>query len=436
MCPYTIFKTYDTSTFNHTILNIPIVHLNIHYIIMKRILLLAQAIVALFTLQSCIQDEPLNAECDITGIDSTWLNEHRSILKGDPVIGNDAIVFTTANRDIDRSALNPKFTLTEGAWITAIVDGVEGPSNGITRDFSSTQTYTTHSQDGNWTKDYKVSFELPPMEYDEWLMGFENFKLDAKGKYQEWYELDANDPGNSERHYWASGNGGFAIAKFNAPTSEYPTVAIENGVKGKGLKLTTRETGWKATKMPIAAGNIFIGTFNASAAAVSPSKALKATKFGLPIVTKKPVRLEGYYKYKAGDTFTDGNYKVHPEMHDSADIYAVVYEIATKTERAEGKAFEALDGSNVLTSDRIVLMARIDKPIEFEGDLSDLDDAEWNFFSEEFKPMNGKDFSAERLADDGYAIAVVMTSSRQGAYFKGAKNSTLYVDEIKLVNEK
>ena len=123
-------------------------------------------------------------------------------------------------------------------------------------------------------------------------------------------------------------------------------------------------------------------------------------------------------------------------MHDSADIYAVVYEIATKTERAEGKAFEALDGSNVLTSDRIVLMARIDKPIEFEGDLSDLDDAEWNFFSEEFKPMNGKEFSAERLADDGYAIAVVMTSSRQGAYFKGAKNSTLYVDEIKLVNEK
>ena len=133
---------------------------------MKRILLLAQAIVALLTLQSCIQDEPLNAECDITGIDSTWLNEHRSILKGDPVIGNDAIVFTTANRDIDRSALNPKFTLTEGAWITAIVDGIEVPSNGITRDFSSAQTYTTHSQDGNWTKDYKVSFELPPMEYD------------------------------------------------------------------------------------------------------------------------------------------------------------------------------------------------------------------------------------------------------------------------------
>ena len=50
--------------------------------------------------------------------------------------------------------------------------------------------------------------------------------------------------------------------------------------------------------------------------------------------------------------------------------------------------------------------------------------------------MNGKEFSLERMADRGYAIAVVMTSSREGAYFKGAVGSTLYVDEIKIINEK
>lgn len=402
----------------------------------KRIILLAQAAFALFSLQSCIKDEPLNAECDIVGIEQTWFDEHRSILKGEPNVENDRVIFTMANRDIDRSALNPKFDLTAGAWITANVNGMEVEGNGITRDFTTPQTYTTHSQDGNWKKDYKVSFELPPVEYDEWLFSFENFKPSKNNKYQEWYELDANDLSNPVRNYWASGNPGYGIAKSTAPADDYPTIPIEHGVSGKGLKLTTRETGWKATKMPIAAGNLFIGTFNASAAAVSPSNALKATKFGLQIVTKKPVRLEGYYKYKAGETFRDGNYKVLPEMHDTADIYAVVYEVATQTEMAAGKKFEALDGSNVLTSDRIVLMARIDTPIEFEGDMSELEDAEWNHFIEEFKPMNGKEFSTERLADSGYAIAIVMTSSRQGAYFKGAAGSTLYVDEIKLVNEK
>lgn len=403
---------------------------------MKRIVLFIQSAIMLFTLNSCIQDEPLNAECDITGVDQEWLEEHRSILKGDPNIQNDYVVFTMANRDIDRSALNPKFTLTEGAWLTANIDGTQVNGNGITRNFTSPQTYTTHSQDGNWSKDYKVSFELPPVEYDEWLMGFENFKLDTRGKYQEWYELDANDPNNPERKYWATGNGGYAIAKSNAPISDYPTVAVENGVNGKAIKLTTRETGWKSTKMPIAAGNIFIGTFNASAAAVSAKNALKATKFGLQLVTKKPVRLEGYYKYKAGTEFRDGNWKLHPEKRDTADIYAVVYETATQTEMAQGAKFVPLDGNDVLTSNRIVLMARIDNPVEFSGEIADLEASEWIHFSEPFKPMNGKEFSADRLANGGYAIAIVMTSSRQGAYFKGCVGSTLYVDEIKLVNEK
>ena len=132
---------------------------------MKRIVLFIQSAIMLLDLNSCIQDEPLNAECDITGVDQNWLEEHRSILKGEPNIQNNYIVFTMANRDISRNALNPKFTLTEGAWLTANVDGIQVEGNGITRDFTSPQTYTTHSQDGNWSKDYKVSFELPPEEY-------------------------------------------------------------------------------------------------------------------------------------------------------------------------------------------------------------------------------------------------------------------------------
>lgn len=406
---------------------------------MKRILLLIQStllLLALPMLQSCIQDEPLNAECDITGVDSTWMEEHRDIIKSSD-IQNNAVTFLLSSRDINRAALNPKFTLTEGARLTAIVDGQEIDANGIMRDFNTTQIYTTHSQDGKWSKDYNVSFQLPPIVYEEWPFSFENFELDASNRYQEWYELDANDPNNPRRNYWASGNPGFAITGKGKQVSDYPTVAIENGVQGKGLKLTTRETGWKVTGMPIAAGNLFIGTFNASVAAISQKKALEATKFGLPIVSKKPIRLEGFYKYKAGKDFTDTKMKVHPEMHDTADIYAVVYEIATRSEMEADptKKFVPLDGSNVLTSDRIVLMARIDCPTEFEGDMADLEASDWIEFQEDFKAMNGKEFSLERLADDGYAIAIVMTSSRQGAYFKGAVGSTLYVDEIKVINE-
>ena len=115
-------------------------------------------------------------------------------------------------------------------------------------------------------------------------------------------------------------------------------------------------------------------------------------------------------------------------MHDTADIYAVVYEI-------DPDNFVPLDGDNILTASNIALMARIDKPAEFEGNMSELAAADWVHFSEPFKPVNGREFDAERLARGGYAIAIVMTSSRQGAYFEGAIGSTLYVDHLRVVYE-
>ena len=102
-----------------------------------------------------------------------------------------------------------------------------------------------------------------------------------------------------------------------------------------------------------------------------------------------------------------------------ADIYAVVYEV-------DPNNFKPLNGNDVLTSDRIVLMARIDNP----GEPQD-----WTDFREEFKPVNGKSFELNRLAEDGYAIAVVATSSREGAYFKGAIGSTLRIKHLRVVYE-
>lgn len=393
---------------------------------MKRIILFMQAALLLCTLNSCIQDEPLNAECDITGVDTLWLQQNRSLIKGNPRIDNNRVSFTVPY-DADRSALAPKFYLTPGARLTAMVDGVEvADANGMTRDFNTPQTYTAHSQDGQWSKSYEVSFESEaPIE----KLDFENFELDPSGRYQVWFEMDANDASNPRRNYWASGNPGYNLTGLGSSPGVFPTTAAEGGVSGKCIKLETKDTGMYGMntrpKMPIAAGNLFIGEFELSKASRFPRK---ATKFGLPLVRKKPVKLEGYYKYKAGAKFTDAKKKVQPTMHDTADIYAVVYEI-------DPDNFVPLDGDNILTASNIALMARIDKPAEFEGDMSELAAADWVHFSEPFKPVNGKEFDAERLARGGYAIAIVMTSSRQGAYFEGAIGSTLYVDQLRVVYE-
>ena len=381
---------------------------------MKHISKLLCILLMLCAASSCIKDEPLNAECDITGVEQAWLDGHKDILVGTPILTNDHVAFNI-KKGTDRSQLSPLFTLTEGARITALVDGTEVEGNGLTRNFSSPQTYTVHSQDGQWHKDYTVAFNFPrPIE----TMSFEHFALESTGRYQTWFEVDPTDTQNPQRNYWASGNGGYALVGIAKQPADYPTASDPLGVQGNCIKLVTRRTGsfGDIVKMPIAAGNIFIGSFDASIAMKKPRE---ATHFGLQLVGGKPLALEGYYKYTAGETFTDKNKQVCPERHDTADIYAVLYEV-------DPADFQALNGDDVLSSPRIVMMARIDKPGE---------PTEWTHFSEPFRLMPGKEFDEQRLRNDGYAIAVVATSSRQGAYFEGAIGSTLYVDELRVVWE-
>ena len=381
---------------------------------------LLAAFASLPCLVSCIQDEPLNAECDIIDVEQSWVDAHPGLLIGNPRVENTRVAFTIQPGS-DRTALNPRFELTPGATITMKENGVDIPANGVTRDFSSPQTYTVHSQDGFWKKDYEVSFS-PRKSITK--LSFENFRLDATGRYYEWYEVDTDELG-TELYYWATGNAGYAITGMGNAPDDYPSnpdahgVSYENGTGSKCIRLETRATGsfGERLKMPLAAGNIFIGEFVSRQAATFPRL---ATKFGLQLVTEVPVKLEGYYKYKAGETFIDINKVEHPELHDMADIYAVVYEAYP-----EGSdKFVPLNGDDVLSSDRIVLMARIDEPGEPE---------EWTFFSEPFKPVGNKTISEEMLRENKYAIAIVCTSSRDGAYFNGAIGSVLYVDELKVV---
>jgi len=381
---------------------------------------------ALALLTSCIADEPLNAECDITGVESSWLEEQGEQLVGNPLIGNNRIVFSV-KAGTDLTAQAPRFTLTEGATLSALVNGETVDANGITRNFTKPQTYTTHSQDGKWAKEYSVAF-TPLTFFNEFH--FENYELDGSGRYEVWYEKDTLDANNSKRYYWATGNGGYAILGMAKTPDAFPTVATEGSISRKAVKLTTLNTGsyGKLVGMPIAAGSIFLGSFDVRNAM---SKPRLATHFGLQLINKHPLRLEGYYKYTAGETFTDKDKNVCPERHDTADIYAVVYEAKGHYYAFKGTTpvdsvadFAPLQGDNVLTDDRIVMMARIENP----GEPQD-----WIHFSEPFKLLPGKSLDETLLNTNGYAIAVVATSSRQGAYFEGAIGSTLWIDELKIV---
>lgn len=394
-----------------------------------KVILPALLVFSLFT--SCIADEPLNAECDITGVDTSSIANAQKILVGNPIVSNNAVSITI-KRGTDRTAFAPQFYLSEGTTITHKIgeDGVDSPIDETLFDFTIPQIYTTHSQDGKWHKDYKVSFVYPILPRS---MTFERHEAEAKGRYHNFYEEDVNRDGELCTMNWSTGNAGYALTGMGKVPADYPTAYDENGHDGGCIKLVTRSTGsfGDGVNMPIAAGNIFIGEFKSAQAMLFPRK---ATQFGLQILEgKKPVRLEGYYKYVRGEQFTDKNKNIHPELVDTADIYAVVYE-------CDPNKFTPLNGDNVLSSNRIVLMARIDHPIDFRdnseyGVNGKTEPTEWNLFSEEFKPMNGKTFDLERCQNDGYAIAVVMTSSRQGAYFEGAVGSTLWVDDVRVVCE-
>lgn len=379
---------------------------------MKKFILLFQSALLLTALTSCIRDEALNAECDIVGVEQSWVNAHKEMIIGQPIVTNTYVSFSIVDGS-DRSALDPSFVLSEGTRLTMMSGGAEVDANGVTRNFSSPQEYIARSQDGNWSKTYTVSFNYPqPIG----LMSFEHYQLDNTNRYHEWYEVDTTDVENPKRDYWSTGNPGYAMTgKGKGKTYEvYPTISDPLGYKGNCVRLITRSTGsfGDLVKMPIAAGNIFIGTFDTQEALKKPRE---ATHFGLQLVGGKPVSLEGYYKYKAGEKFTVGKVE-HPEFRDTADIYAVVYEV-------DPADFQPLNGDDVLTSSRIVMMARIDYPGEPQ---------EWTHFVEPFRLLPGKEWSDERVRMKGYAIAVVATSSRQGAYFNGAVGSTLWVDELKV----
>ena len=360
-----------------------------------------------FLCSSCIKDEPKNMECDVVeawvegdGLAQYFIRESDMRISEVPS-GEERLTFIV--RDLNTLPAMPvQFTLTPGATVS--------PANGSSQDFTNGPVaYTVTSEDGQWHRTYIVDFReatLPSNKYD-----FEDFELSANGHYYLWYYM--SDNGSVER-IWASGNEGYMIACPNTAATDYPTVPDENGVEGYCIKLTTRSTGsWGRTfKKPIAAGNFFLGVFDSK---YSLTNTLKTTLMGIPY-TKEPVKVTGYYKYSPGEVFTDKDSQPVEGRIDEPSIYSVLY----LNHDEQGNEI-MLHGDDVLSSPYIVRKAQV---------ASLPPTGEWQRFEMTFQGSDPIDY--ELLANRGYNLALVFSSSKTGDLFEGALGSTLYVDKVEI----
>lgn len=369
---------------------------------------------------SCIQDEGLNVEAAIDGCNGS--NIQLSTIN---TYSNTVSIYVSKATDL--SALEIQFELPEGADIEPV--DAAANDHAPKYDFSNSKVPVTSEQTlEQYQRKFRVTSESRtteavymitvikselPTEYH-----FENIE-DGNNKYHIFYEFNLQ---KAEMLQWASGNPGFSLTGMARSPLDYITIQSQ-GYMGKGAKLETKSTGsfGAGVSMPIAAGNLFIGSFEVGNAL---KDAMKATKFGFPFY-KHPTRLSGYYKFKPGTDYTsytlgsDGkkNFFIDASMNgkDKGDIYAVLYE-ADNVE-------DFLDGYNSLNSPKIVSLARIKSE-----DVKET--SEWTSFDLPFVLQNNKTINDNMLAAGKYKLAIVFSSSVEGAAFKGSVGSTLWIDEV------
>lgn len=371
--------------------------------------LLVIALSSVFT--SCFKDEPLNAECDILEASvsvskSEDMFYHPSDSKLHVPYTDSTIIFNV-RRHAALNAIAPHFTLTEGATIV--------PANGSVQDFSKGPViYTVTSEDKQWNRRYAVSF-FPVVQTvsDTIRFDFEHYELEQKElKYYTWYDIGED----GQRHdYWATGNSGFRMSGVSAPPEGYPSVPAKDGHSGSYAKLTTQRTGLLASLVgkPLAAGNLYLGSFDLG---MAMRDAMKATKFGISF-DKKPIKLTGWYRYQPGKKYQDKKRKIVPNRTDSAAIYAVFYRNADEQDNPV-----TLYGDDVLTNKHILAIAKL-------AEVKTTD--QWTPFEVVFDYTQQPD---ERiLANRGYNLTVVFSSSERGAQFEGAIGSELSIDEVRII---
>ena len=377
-----------------------------HYL---SVVAIALALMVLNT--SCFGDEPDGCEADIEKA-VLHVNQPEKYFfqptdSMQVVLSTDSVITFAVRGDADVSALSPEFTLSPGATVN--------PASGSTHDFGhGPVTYTVTSEDGKWQRRYRVNV-VPTMitVADTLRYDFEHFELEpATQRYYIWHNtLPDGTLGND----WATANPGYRISMSTAQPEDYPTTPLLQGYDGAAVCLRTSDTGpfGKMANKRLAAGNMFLGTFDIR---IAMSDHLHATRFGLPF-TSRPDRFTGYYTYQPGPTVQDFYGNPIAGRTDSADVYAVFY----RNHDAAGNEV-VLYGDNVLSSDLIVAVADL-------GYVAPT--TQWTAWDVKF--VYKKEIDEQVLANRGYSLAIVFSSSSAGGDFIGAIGSRLCVDKVRLI---
>lgn len=377
----------------------------------QRCAITALALALMMVTTSCFGDEPAYSEADIetatlhVSSPESFFYQATDSLK--TVMSTDTAIVFIVRGNADVTALSPVFTLTPGATIV--------PASGSTHDFTGGPvSYTVTSQDGKWTRRYTVS--VVPTTHtvaDTTYYDFEHYELTtANNRYYTWHNVLADGTLGDD---WATANEGFRISMGTAQPMDYPTAPLLQGYDGAGVCLTTRDTGpfGKMAGKRLAAGNLFLGTFDMR---IAMSDHLHATRFGIPFPSR-PESFSGYYTFEPGAFVQDANGNPIAARTDSADIYAVFY----RNHDADGKEV-VLYGDNVLSSPQIVAVAELDY-VEPTTQWR-----EWNV-----KFVYREEVDEQLLANRGYSLAIVFSSSSAGGSFTGAIGSRLCVDKVRLI---
>ncbi len=367
-------------------------------------------------LTSCFKEEPLNAECDIEAV-SLHLDEPLSTffnitdtLQVVPSADSVVTFYVRRNHTADLSTLEPRLVLTPGATVVHTGGTVDPDEGGRLH-------YRVTSEDRLWHRDYTVA--LTPLlrtVNDTVAFDFEHFELDPREqRYYIWHNVKEDGTLGSE---WANGNPGFRLSMSSAKPEDYPSVPLADGYDGYGIQLTTRSTGpfGAMAGKRLAAGNFFLGAFDVTKALTN---ALQATAFGVPF-DREPMTMTGYYQYVPGPTFQDKDGNAVAGRTDKAAVYAVFY----RNHDAAGNTV-VLHGDDVKTNAQIIAMA----------DMGEVPVADtWTPFTITFDYTEAVDY--DLLANRGYSLAIVFSSSNEGDHFEGAIGSRLCIDKVRVVCKK
>lgn len=366
------------------------------------------------TLNIALKDETCDAKYVFVGGEQKTGNSIESMtLEGEgifvqPELSDKEGTFYVATGSANRIFV-PTFQLSEEAKVQ--YNGADFVA-GIAIDFTEPQSFDVLSQKGT-KKTYKIiakewveaSFAH---DMNEWEL--KNETSSEANKYQEYYEPKG----------WATSNEGLKWIKlmYDELYSKEAPYLVTN-VDGVA-RLETMDTKGKyvfITSVPkVTSGSVYNGVFK-----VDITNTLKSTHFGEPCL-KEPKSFTGKYKYQAGKTYYEAKYpgdpkKAHeveenPSKTDAPAMNAVLYEVDTYT-------YEYLDGTNLLTSDKIAAIASVKDAA---------DQADYVDFNVNFEWKEGKSWDATKK----YKLAIVCSSSKDGDKFSGAPGSVLYVDNLKI----